>query len=55
MEFLLPERSALWERNALFDTMFSLFAKDIYASDGDPNDLTGSPIRAAVDNFDPPY
>lgn len=55
MEFLLPERSALWERQALLDTMLSLFAATITASDGAPSDATGSPLRAAVENFDPPY
>jgi hypothetical protein len=55
MEFLLPERSALWERDALFDTMVSLFATTITASDAVPSDLTGSPLKAAVENFDPPF
>lgn len=55
MDFLLPERSALWERQALLDTMMSLFMATITASDGVPTDSTGSPLRAAVENFDPPY
>lgn len=55
MEFLLPERSALWERKALFDTLASLFATTITASDGDPSDATASPLRAAVEDFNPPY
>jgi hypothetical protein len=55
MEFLLPERSALWERDALFDTMVSLFATTITASDAVPSDSTGSPLKAAVENFDPPF
>jgi len=55
MDFLIPERSALWERQALLDTMMSLFMTTITASDGSPSDSTGSPLRAAVENFDPPY
>lgn len=55
MEFMLPERGALWERQALFDTMMSMFMTTITASDGAPTDVTGSPLRAAVENFDPPF
>jgi hypothetical protein len=55
LEFMLPERGALWERQALFDTVFSLFCSTITASDGAPSDSTVSPLKAAVENFDPPY
>lgn len=55
MEFLLPERSLLWERSALFDTVHSLFASTINASDDAPTDATGAVLKAAVENFDPPY
>lgn len=55
MEFLLPERSALWERQALLDTVHSLFLTTITASDGAPTDSTVSPLKGAVENFDPPY
>jgi len=55
VEFLLPERSALWERQRLLDTVMSLFMATITASDGSPTDSTGSPLRAAVESFDPPY
>jgi hypothetical protein len=52
---MLPERGAWWERQALLDTCISLMAATITASDGSPSDLTGSPLRAAIENFDPPY
>jgi hypothetical protein len=55
LEFLLPERSALWERQALFDTVHSLFASTINASDDGPTDASGAVLKAAVENFDPPY
>jgi hypothetical protein len=55
LEFMLPERGALWERQALLDTCLSLMVATITASDGSPSDLTGSPLRAAIENFDPPY
>jgi hypothetical protein len=55
MEFLLPERSTKVERQALFDTVLSLLALDIAASDGSPLTNTDSPLRAAVDDFEPPY
>lgn len=52
-EWISPERGVLWERQALFDTVLSLLVTTITASDGAPSDLTGSPVRAAVENFDP--
>jgi len=55
MEFMLPERSTLAERNALLSHVRSLFLTTITASDAVPSDLTGSPLIAAVANFDPPY
>lgn len=55
LEMILPERGALWERKALLDTLHSLFLTTITASDGAPSDATGSPLAAAVENFDPPY
>lgn len=55
MEFLLPERSTLAERTALLAHVHSLFATTITASDSSPSDATGSPLPAAVMNFDAPY
>lgn len=55
MEFLLPERSTAAERAALLSHVRSLFATTINASDGAPSDATGSPLTAAVSNFDAPY
>ena len=55
MEFLLPERSTLAERNALLSHVRSLFITTITASDALPSDATGSPLITAVANFEPPY
>jgi len=55
LDILLPERSSLAERQALFSHMLSLFFTTINASDAVPTDLSGSPLRAAVENFDEPY
>lgn len=55
LEFMLPERSTLVERQALLAHVASLFATTITASDASPTDSTGSPLIAAVANFDPPY
>jgi hypothetical protein len=54
-EWLLPERSALAERQALFSYVLSTFLTTINASDDVPTDATGSPLRAAIENFDEPY
>jgi hypothetical protein len=48
MEFMLPERSTLLERQTLFSRVASLFIRTINASDGVPTDLTGAPLEAAV-------
>jgi hypothetical protein len=55
MEFMLPERSTALERARLFSYVRSLFATTINASDAVPTDATGSPLIAAVNNFDAPY
>jgi hypothetical protein len=55
MEFMLPERSTSAERTALLSHVRSLFATTINASDAAPSDATGSPLIAAVTNFDGPY
>jgi len=55
IEFLLHERSTSAERLALFSHVRSLFATTINASDAVPTDVTGSPLLAAVQNFDRPY
>jgi len=55
MEFLLPERSTAAERTALLSHVRSLFATTIQATDAAPSDATGSPLVAAVTNFDGPY
>lgn len=55
MEFMLPERSTLAERQALFNNVASLFATTINASDGTPTDATGSPLKSAIDNFEMVY
>jgi len=55
MEFMLPERSTAAERAALFSHVRSFFATTINASDDVPTDATGTPLVAAVNNFDGPY
>lgn len=55
MEFMLPERSTLLERQTLFSRVASLFAQTINASDGAPTDTTGSPLEVAVTTFENVY
>jgi hypothetical protein len=55
MDFLLPERSTLLERQSLLSRVASLFADLVNASDGAPTDATGSPLKAAVENFENVY
>lgn len=55
MEFFLPERSTLAERQKLFSEVASLFARTINASDGVPTDSTGSPLESAVTTFENVY
>jgi len=55
MEFMLPERSTLAERQKLFSQVASLFARTINASDGSPTDATGSPLENAVTTFEQVY
>jgi hypothetical protein len=52
MEFFLPERSTLLERQKLFSEVASLFARTVNASDGLPTDVTGSPLENAVTTFE---
>lgn len=52
MDFILPERSATWERKALCDIILSLLVTTITASDGNPSDATKSPLRNIVENLD---
>jgi hypothetical protein len=52
MEFFLPERSTLAERQKLFSMIASLFARLVNASDGAPTDSTGSPLEVAVTTFE---
>jgi hypothetical protein len=55
MDFVLPERSTLLERQALFSKVASLFARTINASDGAPTDSSGSPLETAVTTFENVY
>jgi hypothetical protein len=52
MEFFLPERSTLAERQKLFSDVASLFARTVNANDGVPTDATGSPVETAVTTFE---
>lgn len=55
LEVMLPERSTLAERQRLSCYLASLFFGNIVASDGAPNDATGTPLVAAITNFEKPY
>jgi hypothetical protein len=55
IEFLLSERGTNAGRLKLLSLVHSLFFATITASDAVPSDLTGSPLTAAVADFDPPY
>lgn len=55
MEWMLPERSSLLERQTLFSLVKTLLAATVNASDGVPTDATGSPLYDAVTNFAAPY
>lgn len=52
MEFMLPERSTLAERQALFSVVASQFTRLINASDGNPTNATGNPLENAVTTFE---
>lgn len=55
MEFMLPERSTLAERQKLFQQVMSLFHRTINANDGVPSSSTGSPLEAAITTFEPVF
>jgi len=55
MEFMLPERSTLAERQTLYSSIASLFVRTINASDASPTDATGSPLEVAVTTFENVY
>jgi hypothetical protein len=55
MDFLLPEASTAAERAKLLSHCASLFFSTINASDDVPTDSSGSPLLAAINNFDQPY
>lgn len=55
MEFMLPERSTLLERQTLFSRAAALFVRTINASDGAPTDATGNPLENAVTTFENVY
>nr|QDH87706.1 MAG: hypothetical protein H4BulkL24436e10201_000002 [Leviviridae sp.]QDH91521.1 MAG: hypothetical protein H2Rhizo31243e3675_000002 [Leviviridae sp.] len=55
MEFFLPERSTLAERQKLFSQVASLFARTVNANDGVPTDATGSPLENAVTTYETVY
>lgn len=55
MEFFLPERSTLLERQTLYSRVATLFARTVNASDGNPTDVTGTPLETAVTTFENVY
>lgn len=55
IEFMLPERSTLLERQNIFAYVLSLFFDTISASDGAPSVASGSPLKNAIYNFEDVY
>jgi len=55
LEFMLPNRSTREEREAFLSSLVGLLSTSIAASDGDPVEVTGSPIIPAVLDFEPSY
>jgi len=55
MEFLLPDRCSLVEREDFLSKVRSLLAAVITASDDDPSVNTGSPIVPAILNLEPVF
>ena len=53
LEFLLPNRSSLAERQALLRAVASLFHATINANDDSPTNPSNSPVIAAVETFEP--
>lgn len=55
IEFLCHERSTREQRASMLAMALSMMATEVAANDGDPTAFTGSPLLAAVKDFDPPY
>lgn len=55
LEFMMPARSTLVERQALFSRVASLFVRTINANDGSPTDSSASPLENAVTTFEPVF
>jgi hypothetical protein len=54
-EWLFPERGARWERLAMLTTLISILHQSVNASDDVPTDLTLTPMRSCLLDFDRPY
>jgi hypothetical protein len=54
-ELVFPDRSTVAERNRLRSLVLSAFSSALYANDLDPSSGTGSPLPAAIADFDIPY
>jgi hypothetical protein len=55
MEWVLPERSTLGERQSLFSQVSSWFTAVVNANDGSPTDNTLNPLKAAIETFEDVY
>lgn len=55
LEFMLPARGTREERIVLLSHLLSLLATNIEASDGAPSTATGTPMQAAILDFEPAY
>lgn len=55
MDFILPERSSATDRSKFLALFASVLSAAVQATDGSPNDATGSPLSALVINLDDVY
>jgi len=55
MEFVIPDRSSLTEREDFLSKVVSLLSKTVTASDDDPSVLTKSPLVPAILTQEAPY
>lgn len=55
MEFLIPERATLADREAFYSYLVGLMVRRLQASDLSPTQDTGSPIYAGIRNLEAPW
>lgn len=55
LEFVIPERATEAEREALYSAVCSVLATHVQASDGDPAEVTASPLQTAITDLETVY